>query len=242
MRLAASLASAAVALLAASTWSTAAHADDVASPGPPLAPPDTVAEPVSVGTELVAPADDAPLAADPMAIAPPPPAYEAPAPRERSHWYGGQILAVDGASIGGGLVVGLANPGLGGSLFLGGYVFGGPIVHLAHRRPLAALGSLVLRVGAPTLGALTGWSIVRVAGGNDNDNLGNVVGAGALGGLGLVLGYATAISLDCALLAHEDILLHPDHPDLPESAPGFTWTPSVAPVRDGAVAGIVGRF
>lgn len=240
MRLAASLASVAVALLAVSTWSTAAHADDVASPGPPLAPPATVGPPVTVGTELVAPADDPP-AADPAAIAPPPPAYEAPV-RETSHWYGGQILAVDGASLGGGLAVGLLNPGAGGSLFLGGYVLGGPIVHLAHRRPLAALGSLVLRVGAPTLGALTGWSLVRVSGGSNNDNLGNAVGAGALGGLGLILGYATAIALDSAVLAHEDVPRHPDHPDLAGSPGGFTWSPSLAPVRDGAVAGLVGRF
>jgi hypothetical protein len=240
MRLAASLASVAVALLAVSTWSTAAHADDVASPGPPLAPPNTVAEPVTEA-EPVAPADVTPPD-DPTAIAPPPPAYEAPVPRETSHWYGGQILIVDGASLGGGLAAGLADPGTGSVLFLGGYVLGGPIVHLAHRRPLAALGSLVLRVGAPTLGALTGYSLVRVSGGSNNDNLGNVAGAGVLGGVGLIFGYATAIALDSAVLAHEDVPLHPDHPDLPDSAPGFTWTPSVAPVRDGAVAGIVGRF
>lgn len=233
MRLAAFFATAAVASTVLATWSSAARADDPASLSPPLNTSDAPSPPA------MPPEPEA----SPEAIAAPPPAYEQSAPREREHWYGKDILITDGVSIGAGLGLGLANPGAGVGVFLGGFALGGPIVHLTHGRPLAALGSLLLRVGAPTLGFFTGYSVAKVGGRGEDDDSGPA-GAALVGA---VLGYAAAVSIDAAVLARED-LPENDDPDFisrkriaPASA-AFSWAPTLAPVRDGAVAGIGGRF
>ena len=246
MRLDGWLGSAAVVFLALSTWSTVARADDPASLSPPLNPseaPVTSEAPVAAAAAAPAAAVEEPVAADPATLAtlaPVPPAYEAKA-TETSHWYGGQILAVDGAALGGGFAVGLASPGTGAALFLGGYVFGGPIVHLAHRRPLAALGSLALRVAAPTLGAMTGWSIVKVSSGGSNEGLWNDAGAGVLAGLGVVLGYAAAIAIDSAAIAREDVAAPPAAAPATGGRRGCRVAADLAAGRGAAGGGLSGR-
>jgi hypothetical protein len=232
MRLAASFAAAALASTVLATWSTAARADDPGSLSPPLNLSEAPAPPVAQEPE-----------ASPEALAPPPPAYELPARQERDHWYGRDILVTDGVSIGAGLGLGLANPGAGLGVFAGGYALGGPIVHLAHGRPLAALGSLALRLGAPTVGLFTGYSIAKVSGRAEDDDAGPA--AAAL--VGVILGYAAAISIDAAVLAHEseDAADDPDSGSRKKAAPpsaAFSWAPTVAPIREGGMVGIGGRF
>jgi hypothetical protein len=99
--------------------------------------------------------------------APPLPAPVEPAATPAPAWYGTETLLVDAAALGL-LIVGASVGGatrdtkvseafaLAG---LGTYVLGGPIVHLAHDRPYAALGSLGLRVGAPVVAGFVGMAI-----------------------------------------------------------------------------------
>jgi len=84
------------------------------------------------------------------------------APREvefKTHWYGWQIMLIDAAALGvvaTDLALGERASPVPGILGLGAYALGGPIVHLVHQRPPAALGSLGLRLALPVVGALIG--------------------------------------------------------------------------------------
>ncbi len=76
------------------------------------------------------------------------------------HWYGWQLLIVDGASLGVTAGTEVRNPGWVGTASavtgLAGLFLGGPIVHLTHRHTGKALGSLALRLvpGVVGYGAL----------------------------------------------------------------------------------------
>lgn len=105
---------------------------------------------------------------------------------QENNWYGGETIVVDLASIATTVVGASANSSGLAVVGLGGLALGGPIVHFAHGRPGAALGSLALRVGLFVAGKFIG------------DGCGGVY-VGALGGL---IGVVGAITLDAALLAH----------------------------------------
>jgi hypothetical protein len=156
---------------------------------------------------------------------------------EQRSWYGWQTLATDlgaVALVAAALAVadGGEPPAALGYAGLGLYVLGGPVVHLAHRNPGRAAGSLALRVGGPILGGAVGCA----ADGNDG-------GVGCLGGLalGVFLGTLSAVVIDAAALAHE-----------PVSKPTARWRapkPRVSVAADltltrngGAVFGLSGSF
>jgi hypothetical protein len=101
-------------------------------------------------------------------------------------WYGWQPLIIDGLSI-----PLLAAAGAGGVT----YLVGGPVVHLAHGRPGAALGSAGLRVGLPLVGGLI--SLAAYCG----DGGGELCGLAVLPGA--VVGALGAIAIDASLLSWE---------------------------------------
>lgn len=145
-------------------------------------------------------------------------------------WYGWQTLAVDGGSIAMGLALGSAgHGGAGGVLALGGYVFGGPIVHAAHGHTDAVLGDLGLRLGAPLLGSIVGYGVgvatFQGCGPSSSFLCGRDwagIGGAVYGGLG---GAVTAVILDAALLGRERVRKD----DVAAPAPrGVRWTPQVA--------------
>jgi hypothetical protein len=105
------------------------------------------------------------------------------APTQR---YGLQILAIDAASIAAG--IGMQN----GEVFLAGWMFGAPVVHLAHGNGLRALGSLALHLGLPLTGGLVG--AVASCGSSDGAFCG--LGGFVIGG---GLGMIAATSIDGAL-------------------------------------------
>jgi hypothetical protein len=141
--------------------------------------------------------------------------------RSPSTWYGWQTLISDGAA----LVTAPLVPPLG----LATYLLGAPLVHLGHGRPLAGLGSLGLRAGAPILGGALGVALERSASGCSGDFCG-------LGGLllGGVVGVATAVALDSAVLAREKA---------PLEGTRTAFVPSVTPRLEGGVdVGVGGAF
>jgi hypothetical protein len=101
---------------------------------------------------------------------------------------------------------------------------GGPIIHLAHDRPAAAVGSLLLRVG---LGI--GSTYVGAYVGNDPES-----GEGAI--LGLLAGMLVAGTVDAAALAYED-----EKPS-PRPQTGLSWSPTIAARPYTATIGVVGAF
>lgn len=113
------------------------------------------------------------------------PTSEAPVPlpdRPRQHnWYGWQVMMADAASVTS-VHLGLEQRSEELALLgVGGYFFGGPLVHWAHGHVGKGFGSLGIRVGAPIAGAMIGeWE-------------------------GLALGFVGAWVIDAAALAHENV-------------------------------------
>jgi hypothetical protein len=108
------------------------------------------------------------------------------------------------------------------SLGLGAYALTGPIIHLVHGRPLAALGSLGLRVALPTAGALI------MASGDDE--------AEGWGALLFVAGAVTAAFIDWLVLAA------PGEPAKTREPRAVGWQPAVLALRGGAGLGLVARY
>jgi hypothetical protein len=162
-------------------------------------------------------------------------------------WYGWQPLMVDLSSIatmvGGGFVRGAASAPIeivGGA----GFVFGAPLIHLAHGHAEKAGTSLALRTVVPGVAALIGVLIGWAAFPNGTHNQSGDTFSGvdksvyqAEGGfIGFGAGAIAGMIIDDALVAKENApsRLHLD------SRP--TVEPRVAGVRGGATLGIGGTF
>ena len=112
------------------------------------------------------------------------------------HWYGWQTLLVDAGSL---VLMPLAGVGI------VTYAVGPSIVHAAHGRAGAALGSILLRVSMPLVLAVVGVGIGGAAT-PSNQNYNGVAPAPILGGLtGLVLGVLGAMAIDGAVFAWEPV-------------------------------------
>lgn len=124
-----------------------------------------------------------------------------PSVRERPVWYGWQTLVADGAA----LVTGIAGAHFSseelGYLTAGGYVLGGPIVHLTRENFGRAGASLALRVGLPLTFASVGAAAANCEG---SEELFCGIGEVVIGGL---IGVTTAIALDAAVLARDSELV-----------------------------------
>lgn len=144
-----------------------------------------------------------------------------------SEWYGWQTLLVDGASIGltwGGMTSWHHDHAM---LYLGmgTYALGGPTVHLAHGRPGAAAGSLLLRVGLGFGGMFAGASADH-----DGESF-----AGAA--YGLLAGMLAASAIDAAALGHEDVVRPAERPQS-----GLSMSPTVSASRHAGAVGLAGSF
>lgn len=146
---------------------------------------------------------------EPAPAAPSAPVQTKPA----SRWYGWQTLTTDGAALT--LFVlstqrslgwdGLDSPSMLVWASAATFALGGPVVHLAHGRPVAALVSLGARTVVPTallFGVGYGTYGLMKAGGDD-DGLGRAIVALGLGVLAGGAGMASAIALDAGVLARE---------------------------------------
>jgi hypothetical protein len=112
-----------------------------------------------------------------------------------------------------------------------GYFFGSPIVHLAHGRPGAALGSFAMHAGLPLIGA--GVGVAAADCNKDHDE--GWCGVGEAG-LGALLGIVSATVLDTALLAHERV----DQDDVTVGA--INLSPVIDPHRRLAAVTVSGGF
>jgi hypothetical protein len=118
---------------------------------------------------------------------------------ERTRWYGWQTLIVDSGTLLLTAVAAGSGGGGGQTVFLSGYLLGGPIVHAAHGNWAKAGGSLALRAGLPVAGAYLGAGAQNCSqSGGDMCGLGGALTGIAVGGL-------AAIVIDAALLAHDTV-------------------------------------
>ncbi len=131
-----------------------------------------------------------------------------------SHWYGWQTLTADGATL-----LGTAAAGPAG---LGAYFVASPIIHLAHGRGWAALGSLGLRVGLPFAGLYAGGAL------SHGDSYAGPV-------VGVLVGAVAASAIDAAFLAREDRPLR-------REPPKAATAPLIQVTRHGAMGGWQGTF
>jgi hypothetical protein len=179
-------------------------------------------------------ADPAPLNApttDPTRV--PDSSLAPPAPqRLESRWYGWQTLTTDGAAIallvGTQLASGGAPPGpletTGYALGTLSYVFGGPIVHFAHRNPGRGFASFALRVPAPII---TGLAAMGVYCGLEPGEYCGLIGVPFAGAAILA-----AIAIDAAVFGYDEVPV-----DRAETR-SFRMLPLVSVTRHGASLGL----
>jgi hypothetical protein len=164
------------------------------------------------------------------------PTTPAPATRRRVDYYGWQILLVDAASVTATIAAGSVNENAGFPVLAGGYLLGGPIVHLSHGNRGRALISASLRLGLPVLGAgLVLWPDENCAPDNedvcDDDDLAEGLAAVALG----VIGMGVASLVDWTVLGRSV-----EHVPV---EPGPVVVPQVSAGVDGSLQiGVLGRF
>jgi hypothetical protein len=169
--------------------------------------------------------------------APPTPAWGTPAqpsppepPETPQRWYGGWILAADGLALVSTAAISSADDSLGPKLWAAAWLLDGPVVHVAHARPGAAVGSLALRVGLPIAGGALGY-LVETGGRPDRSEWFDGLGGALIGGL---VGIVAAETVDTAALAWKS-----------ERAPAHGTTAiraGVAPMRGGAALSLGGAF
>lgn len=170
----------------------------------------------------------APVAYGPTPTPPPSSPHHAPA----SRWYGWQTLIADGGSVMLGVVASTsdAKHALIGLASLN-YFLTPPIIHLAHDRGLPALTSLAMRPGLPLLGGLAGATL----GG---------CGEGFCGGpaitIGLIAGYAAAVTIDVAALSWAPA--ERKDPQIQSHRRSFMWTPTAAADSDSVSLGVAGLW
>lgn len=123
-----------------------------------------------------------------------------------ARWYGWQILMGDGVAVSLAALAGAVRNDAGASA-LGfasslAYLGASPLIHSSHGPSWRVLGSLGLRLGLPTAGLFIGFVAARRCAFNSGGCDGALVGAG--------LGILSAMAIDAALLAHEDVRIGAD--------------------------------
>ena len=142
--------------------------------------------------------------------------------------YGWQILAMDA------VVIGATVASESEEILVGGYVFGGPLVHMFNGQPKTALGSLALRTALPMLGAAVGSSTADC---DDNAEeflcgLGEAV-------VGIMIGATLATAIDAAVLARKQVT----RPRAAFEYRGVSANPQLGMSRDGDFTlGLSGNF
>jgi hypothetical protein len=115
-----------------------------------------------------------------------------------------------------------------------GYATCAPVVHAAHGRPVAMLGSFGLRVGLPLVAGAITYGVDRATT-QPGDHFMNGWQA-ALTGIVLVpSAFAAALALDYSLLSRPDR-------STPAAARAGTLAPTFRPTVGGGVGGLIGIF
>jgi hypothetical protein len=160
--------------------------------------------------------------------------WQSDEPRIESRWYGDETLLMDGASAAVALLAVLADDELASPILgfasIGGYVAGGPMMHVRHHAPGRALGSVALRVGLPLLGLAPALA----CSGRERDGCGEAIGAVLIG---LPLGIGAAIAIDAAVLAREDVPVYDEHARI-----HFGISPLVTRTSTGVAMNVAGAF
>jgi hypothetical protein len=147
-----------------------------------------------------------------------PPIEPAPAEPADTGSYRLQTALCDVAAIGLFTIAANSNGNAAGSLGLGMYIAGAPVVHLYHHHNARALASVALRVGLPILGGLVGSALSSGQCTGDDCDLAGL--AGAL--LGVSVGMVAASAIDIGYLSRG------------EDAPPQTQ-PALAPMQSPSV-------
>ncbi|MDB4942226.1 MAG: hypothetical protein JWP97_1760 [Labilithrix sp.] len=154
-----------------------------------------------------------------------------------TRWYGWQTLVVDGATL---LIGGAAAGGsdqLGAGIIVGGYFLGGPIVHWAHGNVGMGFADLGIRIGAPLVLGVGGY----YASGGGSHNGGDDLGPALVGVLGTVIGVASAIAIDAAVLAREPVNKDDDEEeDAKNETPAYHKVASRNPFVPGSLTPTLG--
>jgi hypothetical protein len=158
-----------------------------------------------------------------------------PADPPHPSWCGYQTLATDGMALALAIISAEKESGAAAVGAIGLYALGAPTVHALHRRPLAAAGSIAMRLVLPllasALGAATANCSTRVVN-DENCDFGPSL-------TGLAVGMAAAAVLDSAVLAWDRPSPTSAIPAAPRAASSLTRSLSLAPVPVRAGAGIV---
>lgn len=175
----------------------------------------------------------------------------APSPKR---WYGWQALTAvavsDTLAIAGGFLaihgslrifsdkpVNYAETGAGATmaiLGIGGHLFSGPIIHLAHGQKATAGYSLLANLGLPLVGGLIGAGIGQAAAGSARFGSEDIT-QGAMAGI--IAGGVSATILDVAVLSHEPRRAARAGG---AKAPSLAVAPVIAPGH--TALGVAGRF
>ncbi|WP_394826494.1 hypothetical protein [Pendulispora albinea] len=156
-------------------------------------------------------------------------------PPTRVRWYGYQTLLVDLASVGMVIAAGATKDGGPAVFGVGGYIFGGPVVHAIHGRYATGAISLLLRLGLPAAGGGLAYAAAgscttkRDGSGCEWEGLGK----GLTTAFGASIGAGLAILIDGTALARETVPFAPSAPSV---------TASISPVPGGALFGASGTF
>jgi hypothetical protein len=159
-----------------------------------------------------------------------PRAADVPKPESRVEWYAGKLVAADAISLitfyaGAQSESASALPALG----LGGYLLAAPIIHATEGRPAVALGSFMLRLGLPIVGATVASMTYKSEQDDHCDCMGDAIAV--IGGL--AVGMLVAMPLDYLLLGHKRV-------QQPKKRVSLLPTFTVA--QQGASFGVAGRF
>jgi hypothetical protein len=157
----------------------------------------------------------------------------------RDVWYGWQTLSADAAAVALSIGVGQLDAKAGGYTFLGGYLLGGPTVHVFNKQYGKAGISLALRAGLPLTLGLGGLLVGSSQCKDDKDDGNNEVVIPCdvvLGATGAVVGIFTGLVagslLDMAFLAKKKEPVQE----------GVSWSPVLTPRQGGVMLGAVGRW
>jgi hypothetical protein len=155
----------------------------------------------------------------------------------RSHWYGWQTAATDGAAVAL-LATGIAAEsgelaGFSGATF----ALGGPIVHLAHGRGGAAAASLGIRVGLATSGFFAGAAMKSCPPSSSEEEDDSYACGLEAAAIGMLVGAGAAMVIDTAFLTHEDI-----RPERPQRTAALSVSPAVSVTKSSGTVGLAGAF
>jgi hypothetical protein len=168
-------------------------------------------------------------------------ALPAPAPSSGASWYGYQTVSADATAAALTALSFQTNSGAASWAAIGVYLLGAPVVHAAHQRPLAALGSLGLRIGLPLLASSVGAATADCSS-NRVVNDDNCQFGPSLVGLGV--GIVLAAIIDSAAIAWDPPSSPGSYRPAPVTEP---WSirllaPSPVPMRNGAGFSVGGLF